>query len=269
MKGPRSSGRLIAIWGGYGSPGRTTVAIALARVLGSKSEPALLIDADTYGADVGHVLSLAAGPTIANAVHRCRHREAGEIFPALATSLASGTDVLPGISHPGLWRDLARPQIQCVLRSAASVYTYVVIDTSPCIEASEGCASRNIVTRTVLSAADQILLLCRADPAGIQSFAGAFEELTDDLNTEIAKVAIVVNRLPVRSAGRRMIRLEREIQEITGLRPLAWLTEDPAVISALWAGRTVYDHAPKARFARQILELAACLGHIDTREVSA
>lgn len=269
MNDPRNPGRLLAIWGGYGSPGRTTVAIALARTLGSKCGSALLIDADTYGADIGHVLSLSGGPTIANAAHRCRRRELGEIFPALATSLAPGTDVLPGISHPGLWRDLARPQTQAVLDSAASTYHCVVIDASPCIEATEGCAPRNAVTRTVLSAADHILLVCRADPVGIQSFAGAFEELTDDLDIEAARVVVVVNRVPARSAGRRMGRIQREIKEVSGLTPSAWLSEDPAVLSALWAGRTVHDHAPRARFARQILELAACLGHIDEREVSA
>lgn len=59
MNDPRNPGRLLAIWGGYGSPGRTTVAIALARTLGSKCGSALLIDADTYGADIGHVLSLS------------------------------------------------------------------------------------------------------------------------------------------------------------------------------------------------------------------
>lgn len=269
MNDARDSGRLLAIWGGYGSPGRTTVAIALARALGTTCGSSLLIDADTYGADIGHVLSLPGGPTIANAAHRCRRRKPGEIFPALATSLTPGTDVLPGISHPGLWRDLARPQIQAVLHSAASTYHCVVIDTSPCIEESEGCAPRNAVTRTVLRAADHILLVCRADPAGIQSFAGAFEELTDDLDIETSKVVVVVNRVPARSAGRRMSRIQREVKEISDLTPAAWLSEDPAVLSALWAGRAVNDHAPRARFARQTYELATCLGHINEREVSA
>lgn len=269
MNDPNNTGRLLAIWGGYGSPGRTTVAIALARALGSKCGATLLIDADTYGADIGHVLSISGGPTIANAAHRCRHRELGGIFPALATSLAPGTDVLPGITHPGLWRDLERPQIQAVLSVAADVYDCVVVDTSPCIEEAEGCAARNSVTRTVLRAADQVLLICRADPPGIQSFAGAFEELTDDLEIEISKVVLVVNRVPARSAARRMSRIQRDIKEISGLTPLAWLSEDPAVLSALWAGRSVHDHAPRARFARQILDLAACLGHIHEHEVSA
>ncbi|RIK09163.1 MAG: hypothetical protein DCC49_07190 [Acidobacteria bacterium] len=269
MTTSRLSGHLLAIWGGYGSPGRTTVAIALARAFGLLSGSTLLIDADTYGADIGHLLAISGGPTIANAAHRCKRRELGRSLPELATKFAPGTDVLPGIPHPGLWRDLESPQIEAVLALAASAYQWVVIDTSPCIEQAEGCVSRNAVACTVLRSADHILLICRADPAGVQSFARALEELTDDLMVEISRVFVAVNRVPARSATRRMVRIQREINNASGITPLAWLSEDPAVLSALWAGRTLHDHAPRARFVGQIHDLAGCLDHLHEREVSA
>jgi hypothetical protein len=47
-----AAGRLVAVWGPTGAPGRTTVAVTLAGELSVVGEEALLADADTYGASV-------------------------------------------------------------------------------------------------------------------------------------------------------------------------------------------------------------------------
>ncbi|MDQ1685164.1 MAG: hypothetical protein QOC82_1901, partial [Frankiaceae bacterium] len=46
---PAEVGRLIAVWGPTGAPGRTTVAVGLAAELAAAGEQAVLVDADVYG----------------------------------------------------------------------------------------------------------------------------------------------------------------------------------------------------------------------------
>jgi len=52
------AGRVVAVWGPTGAPGRTTVAVGLASELAQLGRPTLLIDADVYGGVVAQVLGL-------------------------------------------------------------------------------------------------------------------------------------------------------------------------------------------------------------------
>ena len=54
---PRT-GRIIAVWGPAGSPGRTLVAANIAGELAAEGQSVLLVDADSYGASVAAVLGL-------------------------------------------------------------------------------------------------------------------------------------------------------------------------------------------------------------------
>jgi len=67
------SGRLVAVWGPTGAPGRTTVAVGIAGELARAGVQTLLADADTYGGSVAQVLGfldeapgLAAAARLAN-----------------------------------------------------------------------------------------------------------------------------------------------------------------------------------------------------------
>ncbi|NUP60540.1 MAG: tyrosine-protein kinase family protein, partial [Pseudarthrobacter sp.] len=51
MDGP-GSGKIIAVWGPAGAPGRTTVAANIAGELAADGQDVMLVDADTYGASV-------------------------------------------------------------------------------------------------------------------------------------------------------------------------------------------------------------------------
>ena len=52
------AGRLVAVWGPTGAPGRTTVAVTLAAELAALGRETILADADTYGGSVAQVLGL-------------------------------------------------------------------------------------------------------------------------------------------------------------------------------------------------------------------
>src|SRR3954447_4820088 len=51
-------GRVVAVWGPTGAPGRSTVAVALASELAQLGVSALLVDADVYGGVVAQLLGL-------------------------------------------------------------------------------------------------------------------------------------------------------------------------------------------------------------------
>lgn len=52
------TGKIVAVWGPAGSPGRTLVAVNIAGELAAAGKSVLLVDADSYGASVAAVLGL-------------------------------------------------------------------------------------------------------------------------------------------------------------------------------------------------------------------
>ncbi|MGH9250770.1 MAG: AAA family ATPase, partial [Acidimicrobiales bacterium] len=54
----RPLGRLVAVWGPTGAPGRTTLAVNLAAETALLGRATLLVDADTYGGAIAQVLGL-------------------------------------------------------------------------------------------------------------------------------------------------------------------------------------------------------------------
>ena len=61
------SGRVVAVWGPTGAPGRTTIAVTLATELAALGIPTVLVDADTYGGSVAALSFLDEAPGIAAA----------------------------------------------------------------------------------------------------------------------------------------------------------------------------------------------------------
>ena len=55
---PGAKGRIIAVWGPAGAPGRTLVAANIAGELAAEGQSVLLVDADSYGASVAALLGL-------------------------------------------------------------------------------------------------------------------------------------------------------------------------------------------------------------------
>ena len=73
--GTAAKGRIIAVWGPAGAPGRTLVAANIAGELAAEGQSVLLVDADSYGASVAALLGLldeAAG--LAQACRLADHR---------------------------------------------------------------------------------------------------------------------------------------------------------------------------------------------------
>jgi hypothetical protein len=174
------NGRLIAVWGPPGSPGRTTIAIALSEELSRDGSNILLVDADTYAPSVDLMLGMsqdASGLIVA-----CRHADNGSLSPrslrSSARSLGNGLHVLGGIPRPERWPDLRPGALAQVWEASRTSFDVTIIDVGACIEAEPSgsispvlASMRNAAARSALEVADCVLVVGRADALSISRLA--------------------------------------------------------------------------------------------------
>lgn len=180
LGGAFPSGLLIAVWGPPGSPGRTTVAIALAEELSRNGSSVLLIDADTYAPSVDLMLGIsqdASGLIVA-----CRHADNGSLSPrslrSSARSLGQDLHVLGGISRPERWPDVRPAALAQVWETSRRSFDATIIDVGGCIEAEPSgsinpvlASMRNAAARSALEVADCVLVVGRSDALSISRLA--------------------------------------------------------------------------------------------------
>jgi len=267
--GERSSdpGRVVAVWGPTGAPGRTTLAIGLADECARLGLPTLLVDADPYGGACAQLLGLldeSAGLATA-----CRAQTAGRLdVPALAGLALAVTGrlrVLTGISRADRWLELRPAAVESVLALSRRLVGMVVVDCGFCLEQDEELAydtlapRRNGSTLAALAAADEVIAVGSADPIGVHRLVRGLAELAEAVPGRTPLVA--VNRLrrgPV--PGDPAAEVAGVLQRHAGVSDVAFLPYDRvAADAAVAAGRTIAEAAPDAPLRRALAELAGRL----------
>ncbi|HET6817412.1 MAG TPA: hypothetical protein VFH66_09345 [Mycobacteriales bacterium] len=266
--GASGGGRIIAVWGPTGAPGRTSVAVGVAAELAELGVPTLLLDADSYGGVVAQVLGLLdEAPGLAAA---CRLANNGILdaagLDALALEVRPQLRVLTGIARADRWPELRASSVEAVLSVARQVAEVVVVDCGFCLEQDEelsfdtAAPRRNGATLASLATADTILAVAAADPIGLQRFVRGIGELLDMVPT--AAPISVVNR--VRPAAIGGGDAEREIaaalDRFAGLSGVRFVPMDTdAYDLALAAGRTLAEIAPQSPARLALQSIAAGL----------
>ncbi len=261
------TGRVIAVWGPTGAPGRTTVAIGLASELAASGCPTLLIDADVYGGVVAQAMGLLdESPGLAAA---CRRANAGTLdLPALAglaRQVSTNLRVLSGIARPDRWPELRPAALEVVLALAGALAAVTVVDCGFCLEQDEELAydtmapRRNGATLAVLQAAETVVVVGSADPIGLQRLVRGLSELKDAVPG--VRPVVAVNRLRGSAVPGDA---EREIRDalsryagVVDVHPVP--LDVSAIDGAVAAGRTLVEGAPSSP-ARQAI--AALAGHL-------
>ncbi len=257
-------GRVIAVWGPTGAPGRTTLVAGLGSELAAGGHGTLLVDADVYGGTLAaHLGVLDESPGVAAAA---RMANAGTLD---ATGLLAQTllvsdrlSVLTGIARADRWPEVRPAALEVVLNLARSVAHTVVVDCGFCLEEDEELSfdtvapRRNGATLTALSTADIVLAVGLGDPVGLQRLVRGLDELAERVAP--ADVRVVVNRLrrgPIGADPQGQI--AAALQRFAGTEPIAYLPEDrDACDAALLRGRTVSEAAPDSRLRKEIAALA-------------
>lgn len=266
-------GRLVAVWGPTGAPGRTSVALALADEAARAGTATLLVDADTYGGAVAVALGMldeASGLAVA-----CRHADAGGLDPATlaaaARSVGPRLRVLTGIPRATRWPDLRPAALDALWRCVRDTDPLTVVDTGFCLEQDEELAfdtiapRRNAATLTALEAADEVVAVGSADPLGVARLLTALPDLA--ALADETPVRVVLTRVRPGPLGRDAERqLRRALERHAAVADPVLVPADGAGYDACWrAGRTLAEAAPRspARAALQALARDLVAGHVD------
>ena len=190
---PPTSPAVIALAGGHGSPGRTTVALNLAVALGAVA-PTVLVDADLGNPSLA--VHLDADPTrnlfmLAHA-EPDTPREWDHALDQEVQPLASRSPhavVLCGLPKPELRARLTPDFVEHLLTHLRRRYRYVIVDVGADLHGADVA-----LHRLALQTPDLALLVVAADLVGLHQGQRALAHLTQTLGVPRERLAVVLNR---------------------------------------------------------------------------
>lgn len=261
---PPGRGRVVAVWGPTGAPGRSTLAVSLADEVSRLGVPAMVVDADVYGGVVAQLLGLLdESPGLAAA---CRQAASGRLDPAelarLAWAVRPTLRVLTGIVRAERWPEIHAGAMEVVLDHARRLSEFTVVDCGFSLERDEeisydtAAPRRNGATLAVLDAADTVICIGGADPVALQRLVRALADLREVLPD--SPPLVVVNRVRgVVIPGAPEREIAAALSRYAGVSDLTYLPDDGrAVDAAIGAGRTLAEAAPDSRLRCAVTALA-------------
>lgn len=256
-------GRMIAVWGPKGSPGRTTIALELAAQFAERQASTLLVDADVYGGDVLQLTGMVEEvPTIVWAARMAAKEEldAATFAAELRRAGARGPIVLPGLPRADLWPEISDFGWRRLLEEVRATFALSIFDTAFCIEPDpspypEAGEGRNRVTRSTLAEADTVVAVARGDAVGIKQFAWAYESLRGHVDAD--RIVVVVNRVRSKDASEMGALIQRHV----GKRPIAFVPDRSTELQrAVEAGKTLFESKPGSDLCAALRPVVGALG---------
>ena len=241
---PGAGGRLVAVWGPAGAPGRTTVAVGIAAELARRDLRTVLVDADPHGASVGQQLGIVDG--VSGLLAAARLTVSGQLDERFATvqrAIDPRLSVVTGLPRPDRWVEVRPGAVEHLLETALR-HAHVVADTGFSLEDDPAHdfgtrPPRNQLTLATLATADEIVVVGSADPVGLSRLVRGLADLRELVPA--TPLRVVVNRMRA-SLGWT----ERDVAGMVGgfARPvgLHFLPDDQATVDrALVSGRTLVE----------------------------
>ena len=145
---PTGRGKLIAVTGPRGAPGRTEVAISLGHVLAEYCS-VVLIDLDLDAPAISFRMGLRPGPDLIDAAEQVRRTEQPQIAGIGSPTVIAGPRPLPRLVDP-------KPAVADLVDASLSAFDVVVVDVGPLHS-----------ELTILGTCDSIVLVCDASPISI------------------------------------------------------------------------------------------------------
>ena len=261
------SGRLVAVWGPTGAPGRTTVAVGVATELARSGVPTLLADADVYGGVIAQVLGfLDEAPGLAAAARLANNGQLDlAALARVAPTAAPRLRVLTGISRPARWPELRPSALEQVWALSRSLAAVTVVDCGFGLEQDEelsfdtAAPRRNGATLVTLEQADVVLAVGAADPVGMQRLVRGLAELHEAVPGVLPRV--VLNRVRRTSVGGDpRLQLTEALERYAGVRDIALVPYDrEGTDAAVLQGRALGDVAPDSPARQALAAVAASL----------
>lgn len=259
-------GKVFAVWGPHGAPGRTTTAIGIASELAFAGASVALVDADTHAAAVAPALGLLdEAPGFAAAARLAKQRALTDAeldrVAAPYETLGGPLSVLTGIGRSDRWPELQADRVAGVLEQCRSWKRFTVVDTAASLESDDLVSSdlhaprRNAATLAALQAADTVYAVTGSDPVSVTRFVRAYGELTDLVGA--ANVRVIINKVRTSAAGLAPAASAIEtLERFAGITPEAvWPFDAAAADAALLSGQTLRETMPRSALRKRVTDL--------------
>lgn len=250
-------GRVVAVWGPAGAPGRTSLAIAVAAELAEAGASVALGDADTHAASIDPALGLLdEAPGFAAA---CRLAGSGALTVAEFERIAdwtrsgrSGFWVLTGLGRPSRWPELPAERVSAAILAAREWVDILVLDMAASLEQDEELSSdlvaprRNAATLAALRSADHVLAVGAADPIGLARYLRAHAELLEAATPD--RITTIINKVRSSAIGLHpAAQIGQTLARFGGVTDHVLIPWDPGAFdAALLSGRPLLDAAPRS-----------------------
>lgn len=261
MSDHHSIARTIAVWGSSGAPGRSTVAASLAASFARSGRDTVLVDADTYGGSIAQMLAML--DEVSGLMAACRAANQGradEVADHLL-DVEPRLRLLSGIPRADMWPQVRPGALELVLQRLRNDADVVVADCAFSLESGEGTGGmgRSQVTRHLLSVADDVLVVGRADPVGLSRLVRAVHDLYDLVEVE----PVLVVNLMRSSLGWAEREVAGTLTRLTGIEPVTFIPADVAAVDlAVMRGQLPRVAAPSSAFVSAVDDLAASLAPV-------
>lgn len=252
-------GRIVAVWGPTGAPGRTSVAVNLAAAI-VRSRETLLVDLDTYGSAVAQTLALVNdAPGIASVARAAAQGEAdASTIRRHAQPTAVGLKVLTGLPRPGRWAEVPPAALEAAWPAMRAAAEITVVDCGFGIAGAESASRRDSATLAALTEADLIVAVGTAEPVGMQRLVDAIADLAEAVPGVRERLVVAANRVRRSVAGPKP---ERQVADAlaryAGIGQAWMIPWDPrtADLAAL-RGVTWREAAPRGPATQSVGRLA-------------
>jgi MinD-like ATPase involved in chromosome partitioning or flagellar assembly len=224
QRGVPGGGRIVAVWGPTGSPGRSTVAAALAGALAGRGR-VVLVDADLLRGALDVLLGADVGGNVASA----SRFPAPPGFPCPPDHLfahRAGFALLPGVPGPGQGVTVQPDDLAALLERLRLAFDLVVVDIGWTLPEHEHGRSH----LAALQAAALVLVVAAATRLGVSDLLLQYPMLAERLCASDGNgptVWCVLNN----GNGAHMESQRRRITDETGLWVVSYVPHDCAAVT--------------------------------------
>ena len=255
-RGPRphdqeSPCQTLAVWGPTGAPGRTTVAVGLAGAFRAQGEgETVIVDCDLGRGKVACHLGAPPGNTLVTACALPPPPDQPCAPGHLQRPRRDGPWLLAGVATPAQWPDVEPARLARLLGALRAHYRLIVLDVGAALPPDP----RGGAHQVALQAADLVLAICQASPAGLEDFCIQFPSLLATLGPERStRVGVVLNHV----APEGVTRYRSSLAHLPHAPLLAALPHDHSAVTQAQAMRRPLTQAtPRAPIALALCRLA-------------
>jgi len=245
---PAAHGRIIAVWGPTGAPGRSSVALSLASAWAARAVETILVDADVEGGALAQAVGLLDDVSGLVAASRAANAGHGSQIVDHAVTVGPHLRLLTGLPRADMADQVRPAAYEAVLSALTADAEVVVVDCGFSLDAEQ--RGRGEVTVATLVRADEIVLVGRSDPLGLARLVRAVHDLGQAVPGRVPHVLLNHAR-PTLGWNRRDV--DATVHRLCGIAPEVHLPWDQqAWDAAVLAGRSPREAAPSSPYVARV-----------------